>query len=64
MINLRLRLPVLLDYMLIIICLLGYVMSIMISFFVDFTEDIMEVFIDDFSIYGTSFNNCLSSINH
>jgi hypothetical protein len=29
------------------------------AIFADYTEKIMEVFTDDFSVYGTSFNNCL-----
>ena len=35
----------------------------MTAIFVDFVENIMEVFMDDFSIYGTSFNHCLNNLN-
>ena len=31
----------------------------MMSIFVDFIDDIMEVFMDDFSVYGKSFEGCL-----
>ena len=31
--------------------------------FSDFCEKIVEVFIDDFSIYGTSFDDCLSNLD-
>ena len=34
----------------------------MMSIFTDLIEDIMEVFIDDFSVYGSSFNVCLSNL--
>jgi hypothetical protein len=33
------------------------------AIFVDYTEKIMEVFMDDFSMYGTSFDNCLYNLN-
>ena len=35
----------------------------MTAIFADFIEDIMEVFMDDFSVYGTSFNNCLNNLD-
>ena len=31
--------------------------------FSDFCEKIVEVFMDDFSIYGTSFDDCLSNLD-
>ena len=33
------------------------------SIFSDLIEHCIEVFMDDFSIYGTSFNDCLASFN-
>jgi hypothetical protein len=33
------------------------------AIFADYTEKIMEVFMDDFSVYGTSFNNCMYNLN-
>src|SRR4051812_21982851 len=33
------------------------------AIFSDCIENIMEVFVDDFSIYGTSFDNCLFNLN-
>ena len=35
----------------------------MTSIFADFVEDIMEVFMDDFSVYGTSFDQCLNNLD-
>ncbi|CAA7029248.1 unnamed protein product [Microthlaspi erraticum] len=35
----------------------------MMSIFTDYIEDIMEVFMDDFSVYGTSFDVCLSNLS-
>jgi hypothetical protein len=35
----------------------------MTAIFVDFIDDIMEIFMDDFSGYGTSFNHCLNNLN-
>ena len=32
------------------------------AIFSDFIEEIMEVFMDDFSVYGTSFENCLANL--
>ncbi|XP_013731674.1 uncharacterized protein LOC106435345 [Brassica napus] len=34
----------------------------MMSIFTDLIEDIMEVFMDDFSVYGSSFSVCLSKL--
>jgi len=34
----------------------------MVSIFSDFLEECMEVFINDFSLYGSSFDDCLSSL--
>ena len=31
----------------------------MMSMFSDFVEEAMEIFMDDFSVYGSSFENCL-----
>ena len=35
----------------------------MMAVFSDFIEDIMEVFMDDFSVYGTSFDACLANLS-
>ncbi|KAF8053677.1 hypothetical protein N665_1385s0005 [Sinapis alba] len=35
----------------------------MMSIFTDLIEDIMEVFMDDFSVYGSSFSVCLSNLS-
>ena len=35
----------------------------MTAIFSDFCENIVEVFMDDFSIYGTSFDDCLSNLD-
>jgi hypothetical protein len=35
----------------------------MSAIFADYTENIVEVFMDDFSIYGTSFDNFLYNLN-
>lgn len=34
----------------------------MISIFFDFLEEIMEVFMDDFSVYESSFDDCLANL--
>ena len=34
----------------------------MISMFSDLVEEAMEIFMDDFSIYGFSFENCLKNL--
>ena len=33
------------------------------AIFFDFCEKIIEVFMDDFSVYGTSFDDCLSNLD-
>ena len=33
------------------------------SIFSDMIEEIMEVFMDDFSVYGTTFNHCLENLD-
>jgi hypothetical protein len=33
------------------------------AIFADYIEKIMEVFMDDFSVYGTFFDNCLFNLN-
>uniref|UniRef100_I1NZL5 Reverse transcriptase domain-containing protein n=1 Tax=Oryza glaberrima TaxID=4538 RepID=I1NZL5_ORYGL len=35
----------------------------MMSIFLDMIEDIMEVFMDDFSVYGNTFGHCLQNLN-
>ena len=35
----------------------------MTAIFSDFCEKIVEVFIDDFSVYGKSFDDCLSNLD-
>jgi transposase len=35
----------------------------MTAIFVDYIEKIMEVFMDAFSLYGTSFNHCLGNLH-
>ena len=35
----------------------------MTAIFCDFCEKIVEVFMDDFSVYGTSFDDCLSNLD-
>ena len=34
----------------------------MMSIFSDFVEEVMKIFIDDFSIYGSSFEDCLKNL--
>jgi len=34
----------------------------MTALFFDFIDTIMEVFIDDFSVYGSTFDNCLQNL--
>ena len=34
----------------------------MISIFSDLVEKAMEIFMDDFSVYGSSFENCLETV--
>ena len=35
----------------------------MMSIFSDMIEEIMEVFIDDFFVYGKTFNDCLKNLD-
>ena len=35
----------------------------MMAIFYDFCEKIVEIFMDDFSIYGSSFDDCLSNLD-
>ena len=35
----------------------------MMAIFSDFIENIMEVFMDDFSVYGKNFNECLENLD-
>ena len=34
----------------------------MVSIFLDYIEHIIEVFMDDFTVYGDSFDNCLHNL--
>ena len=34
----------------------------MMSMFFDLVEEAMEIFMDDFSVYGSCFENCLKSL--
>ena len=34
----------------------------MVSIFIDYIESIIEVFMDDFSVYGNSFDTCLANL--
>ena len=34
----------------------------MMSIFSDLVEEVMEIFMDDFSVYGSSFEDCLSNL--
>ena len=34
----------------------------MMAIFFDMVEDIMEIFMDDFSVFGTSFDHCLHNL--
>jgi hypothetical protein len=36
---------------------------LMLAIFSDLIEEVMEVFMDDFSVYGTSFDLCLSNLD-
>ena len=55
--------------MLIAGCLSGFVtlptsfQLCMMSIFSDMIEEIMEVFMDDFSVYGTTFDHCLDNLD-
>ena len=33
------------------------------AIFSEFIENIMEVFMDDFSVYGSSFDDCLNNLS-
>ena len=35
----------------------------MMAIFSEFIEHIMEVFMDDFSVYGSSFDDCLNNLS-
>ena len=35
----------------------------MMSIFSNMIEEIMEVFMDDFSVYGTTFDHCLENLD-
>ena len=35
----------------------------MTAIFSDFCEKIVDIFMDDFSVYGTSFDDCLSNLD-
>jgi len=35
----------------------------MMAIFFDFIEDIMEVFMDDFSMYATTYDYCLKNLS-
>jgi len=35
----------------------------MMAILSDFIEDIMEVFIDDFSVYATTYGHCLNNLS-
>jgi hypothetical protein len=35
----------------------------MMAIFFDLVEKVMEVFMDDFSIYGKTFNDCLADLD-
>jgi len=35
----------------------------MMAIFFDFIEDIVEVFMDDFSMYGTTYDYCLKNLS-
>ena len=34
----------------------------MLSIFSDLVEEVMEIFMDDFSVYGSSFDDCLRNL--
>ena len=36
--------------------------SCMMSIFSDLVEEVMEIFMDDFTVYGSSFENCLHNL--
>jgi hypothetical protein len=57
------------ELMLIDVCLLVCVMLLLrfkdayLLFFMDFVKKFVEVFMDNFSVYGTSFDNCLHNLD-
>ena len=61
----RLPLLVLMEPLLLEGCHLDYANALatfqrcMMSIFSDLVEEAMEIFMDDFSVYGSSFENCL-----
>ena len=36
----------------------------MMSIFSDLVEEVMEIFMDDFSVYGSSFEDCLKKLRN
>lgn len=40
----------------------GTFQQCMISIFSDYVENIIKVFMDDFTVYGASFNECLNNL--
>ena len=62
-------LHVYMELMLIVECLLDYVMlqllfkRCMMSIFSNMIEEIMEVLMDEFSIYGKTFDDCLENLD-
>ena len=34
----------------------------MMSIFLDLIDEVMEIFVDDFSVYGSSFESCLENL--
>ncbi|GJS71553.1 reverse transcriptase domain-containing protein [Tanacetum coccineum] len=64
----RLPSPALTGHLPIVACLLGYAMHrarsrCMVAIFHDMIEKTMEVFMDDFSVFGDSFSSCLSHLD-
>ena len=67
--KLRLLLLVHMVLFLLGVCLLGYVMHLQLSkdacfqYFIDLLDDCVEVFMDDFSVYGTDFSIGLDNLS-
>ena len=40
----------------------GNISTLHDGYFSDMVEDIMEIFMDDFSVFGTSFDHCLHNL--
>ncbi|GJU31163.1 reverse transcriptase domain-containing protein [Tanacetum coccineum] len=60
----RLPSPALTGHLPIVACLLGYAMHrALVAIFHDMIEKTMEVFMDDFSVFGDSFSSCLSHLD-